>query len=85
MTTNVSLTPALEEFARDCVKLGRYASVSEVVREGLRLLQEREERRRKFQAMIDEAYADVERNGTVSIEQALEDIDAIIDSAIARV
>jgi hypothetical protein len=35
--------------------------------------------------MIDEAYADVKRNGTVSIEQALEDIDAIIDSAIAKV
>lgn len=41
---NVSLTPELETFVETAVKSGRYASASEAVREGLRLLEEREAR-----------------------------------------
>jgi antitoxin ParD1/3/4 len=78
MTTNVSLTPVLEEFARDCVKDGRYTSVSEVVREALRLLQEREERRKRFNAMLQGVYTDVERNGTHSLEEVIASMDKII-------
>ena len=40
---NVSLTPELERWVSEKVGAGRYRSASEVVREGLRLLQEREE------------------------------------------
>lgn len=39
---NVSLTAELEAFVEGAVKSGRYGSASEAVREGLRLLQERE-------------------------------------------
>jgi len=39
---NVSLTPQLEQFVREKVDSGRYLSASEVVREGLRLLEERD-------------------------------------------
>jgi antitoxin ParD1/3/4 len=39
---NVSLTPHLERFVNSRVSSGRYQSASEVVREGLRLLEERE-------------------------------------------
>ncbi|MBI5939852.1 MAG: type II toxin-antitoxin system ParD family antitoxin [Caulobacterales bacterium] len=39
---NVSLTPELEAFVELTVKSGRYASASEAVREGLRMLEERE-------------------------------------------
>jgi antitoxin ParD1/3/4 len=39
---NVSLTPELEQLVHDKVKSGRYLSASEVVREGLRLLEERD-------------------------------------------
>jgi antitoxin ParD1/3/4 len=39
---NVSLTPQLESFVRSKVESGRYGSSSEVVREGLRLLEERD-------------------------------------------
>jgi len=42
---NVSLTPELERWVSTKVEDGRYRSASEVVREGLRLLQEREEER----------------------------------------
>ena len=37
---NVSLTPALEQFITDRVSSGRYQTASEVVRAGLRLLEQ---------------------------------------------
>lgn len=39
---NVSLTPELEAFVEQAVKSGRYGTASEAVREGLRMLEERE-------------------------------------------
>jgi antitoxin ParD1/3/4 len=39
---NVSLTKELEELVNEKVKTGRYLSASEVVREALRLLEERD-------------------------------------------
>jgi len=39
---NVSLTKELEQLVNDKVKSGRYLSASEVVREALRLLEERD-------------------------------------------
>lgn len=39
---NVSLTPQLEAFIKQKVEKGLYTSVSEVVREALRLLEERD-------------------------------------------
>lgn len=39
---NVSLTDQLEDFVNRLVERGRYRSASEVVREGLRLLEIRE-------------------------------------------
>lgn len=43
---NVSLTPELEKLVNDKVKSGRYNSASEVIREGLRLLQDHDELKR---------------------------------------
>lgn len=43
---NVSLTPELEQFVHGKVQSGLYHTASEVIREGLRLLMEREETRR---------------------------------------
>ena len=81
---NVSLTPELERFAEACVQSGRYNSVSEVTRAALRLLQQVEEQRRAFLAMLDEAEAEGERNGFLTSEQVMEDLDAIIDDAISK-
>ena len=39
---NVSLTPELDRFVRDAVSGGRYGTSSEVVRDALRLLQDRQ-------------------------------------------
>ena len=40
---NVSLTPELEKIVAKRVGSGRYASASEVIREALRLLEERDQ------------------------------------------
>ncbi len=40
--TSIALSDHLEDFVRDQVEGGRYASASDVVRAGLRLLEERE-------------------------------------------
>ena len=40
---NVSLTPELEQLVHLKVQTGRYASASEVVREALRLMEERDQ------------------------------------------
>jgi antitoxin ParD1/3/4 len=80
MSTNVHLTPELERFARECVAEGRYNNVSEVVRSALRLLQELEEQRRLFTAMLDEAVEEAEREGTFTVEEARAGAQAIIDA-----
>ena len=81
MATNVHLTPELERFARKCVEEGRYNNVSEVVRSGLRLLQESEERRQAFAAMLREAEEEAEREGTVTLDEVVAEAKQIIADA----
>ena len=68
MATNVHLTTELERFARECVEGGRYNNVSEVVRSGLRLLQDAEERRIRFNAMLKETESEADRDGTFTFQ-----------------
>lgn len=49
---NVSLTPELENLISSKVKSGMYNTASEVVRDGLRLIQERDELREKKLAVL---------------------------------
>jgi antitoxin ParD1/3/4 len=81
MATKVHLTPELEHFARKCVKRGRYNDVSEVVRAGLRLLQEAEERRRQFGAMLREVEEEADREGTFTVDSVLAEMDEIIEAS----
>jgi len=61
---NVSLTPALEKFVQNKVATGLYNSVSEVIREALRLLVSKEtisqERLDMLNRDIGEGLADLE-------------------------
>lgn len=80
MATNVHLSPELERFARECVDAGRYNNVSEVVRSALRLLQDSEERRKHFMAMLRETEDEAIRDGGHSLESVLEEADSIINA-----
>jgi len=62
---NVSLTPELENLVNQKVKTGLYNSASEVLREGLRLLQQRDEmREKKLQAL------------RIEIQKGIDDLEA---------
>jgi antitoxin ParD1/3/4 len=81
MSTNVHLTPELERFTRDCVDSGRYNNVSEVMRAALRLLQDTEERRRQFNAMLHAVEEKADREGWISHDVVMAELDRIIDAA----
>lgn len=61
---NVSLTPRLEELIREKVESGLYNNASEVVREALRLLQQRD-REQRFRDELAIGLAQIERGETV--------------------
>jgi antitoxin ParD1/3/4 len=56
-TLNVSLTPTLQDFVRAKVSSGGYESASEVVREGLRALKEREQAEAQFWSGVRDKVA----------------------------
>jgi len=56
---NVSLPEDLDQFVTDQLREGGYNNQSEIVREGLRLLRSRLEKRRRLNAALDIGFADV--------------------------
>ena len=78
MATNVHLTPELASFACACVKDGLYNNVSEVVRSGLRLLKEQEDRRRAFDAMIARSLKETDDKGA----RTMDDVEAAMPDSM---
>jgi antitoxin ParD1/3/4 len=70
---NISLTPQLEELVKRKVDSGLYVSASEVLREALRLLEERD---RLYAVRLEELRAEIKR-GLNSGETTPLDIEAI--------
>jgi antitoxin ParD1/3/4 len=64
---NVSVGKRWEEFIDALVKSGRYASATEVMREGLRLVEEREV---KFKSLRDTIEASLTEGGENTIAEA---------------
>ena len=71
---NISLTRQLEQYVARQVKTGRYGSASEVVREGLRLLQQRD---RSEQSKL-EALREAVKAGRASGPATPLDMDRVI-------
>jgi len=69
---NVSIGERWEHFVEAAVKAGRYGSASEVVREGLRLVEEREAKLQALRATVENSIA---AGGDVS--------EAELDAALA--
>jgi antitoxin ParD1/3/4 len=79
---NVSLTPELEKLVQRKVKSGKYQTASEVVREGLRLLEERDEQREMLRRDIQIAVEELERGDFVELDA--EAIPAFVEGVKRR-
>lgn len=79
-TTSLSLSPHWEAFIQSEVASGRYASASEVVRDGLRALEVQREKLNLLRAHVAEGEAEVERGEFVMDF----DIEAVIARAISK-
>ena len=69
---NVSIGDRWEAFVDGIVRAGRYGSASEVVREGLRLVEEREVKLRALRATLDASIAAGGEASDAEIDNALE-------------
>ncbi len=65
---NVSLTPQLEKLIREKVDSGLYGSASEVVREALRVLEQREAAREELRGELRVGLEDVERGRVAPLD-----------------
>ena len=81
-TRNVNLTDHFDRFIKTGIKSGRFSNASEVVREGLRLLEQREQEDKAklewLRAAAKEGFDDIERGHYVTFRSGKE-IDEIID------
>jgi antitoxin ParD1/3/4 len=70
---NVSLTPELEKYVQSKVESGRYTSASEVVREALRLLEQKEQEReaalKEFREELDRRLEELDRGEGIDGEK----------------
>ena len=80
MTMTVELG-ALEQVVTDLVKDGRYGSKSEVLRTGVRLVQEREAALAALLAKLDEGIADADAGHTSPLSEVRDRLKARFGTA----
>ena len=82
---NVHLTPELEQLVQTRVKSGSYSSASEVVREALQLLLQRDElltlRKSEIRAQIEEGWQSAKRGEVIDGDEVFDRIDAELEVA----
>ena len=81
---NVRLTPQQQEFIKRQVAEGRYLSDAEVIREGLRLLQEEVEWRAEIRRKVAEGVAEAKAGKLVDGQQAIAAILKSLDDASTK-
>lgn len=69
MPSSANLGPRLESYVSELVKSGRYQSRSEVLREGIRLVEEREKRLAALDAALARGIADADAGRVKPIEE----------------
>jgi len=81
-TRNVNLTEHFDRFIESGVTSGRFSNASEVVREGLRLLEQREQENKAriewLRASAREGFDDIGRGDYVTVRSGQE-IDDLVD------
>ncbi len=76
MASSVDLGPQLESYVASLLEKGRYNSKSEVLREGVRLVQEREARLAALDAGIARGLADAEAGRVSSADEVFDRLEA---------
>jgi antitoxin ParD1/3/4 len=76
MASSANLGDKLESYVNNLVKTGRYQSRSEVLREGVRLVEEREKRLAALDAAIARGLADADAGRVKPIEEVAERLGA---------
>ncbi|HVV95178.1 MAG TPA: type II toxin-antitoxin system ParD family antitoxin [Hyphomicrobiales bacterium] len=78
MPSSFALGAHFETFVKEQVQSGRYNNASEVLRAGLRLLEDQEQRRRaawaEFERLVDEGLADIEAGRTYPAEEVFAEL-----------
>jgi antitoxin ParD1/3/4 len=83
LPVNIHLTPELEQLVQSKVQSGRYNSASEVVREALRIMEQRDEVRsiqlQELRSRIDKGLAEADRgegiDGEVFMQGLIDGLD----------
>jgi antitoxin ParD1/3/4 len=76
MAISADLGEKLEAVVNDLVANGRYNSKSEVLREGVRLVQEREAALKKLWAEIDRGLEDIKAGRVHDAEEVFDELEA---------
>jgi antitoxin ParD1/3/4 len=81
---SVSFTPHQADFLAECVATGRYQSTSEVVREGIRLLEDRQKRRQaellQLQMLVKEGADQLDQGQVIDRKTFFREWDEELDA-----
>jgi antitoxin ParD1/3/4 len=84
MAVSADLGESLEQFVTKLVTSGRYNSKSEVLRDGVRLLQERELRLAALDASIMRGIADADAGRTRPVDDVFAEIEMELRSRASK-
>jgi antitoxin ParD1/3/4 len=84
MAVSADLGDVLENFVTKLVESGRYHSKSEVLREGVRLIQEREARLAALDASIARGLADIDAGRVKTSSDVFDRLEAKMKAAADR-
>jgi antitoxin ParD1/3/4 len=76
MPISADLGNTLEAYVTKLVSSGRYNSKSEVLREGVRMVQEREQRLAALDQAIEAGLKDIEEGRTIPAEKVFDRLEA---------
>jgi antitoxin ParD1/3/4 len=71
---SADLGARLEDFVSKLVESGRYGSKSEVLREGVRLIEEREKRLALLDAALERGVADIDAGRTYALDNVADEL-----------
>ena len=74
----ITLPSDLEQFVTEEVAAGHYRDTADVVAAGIRLLQGQRAARAAFIRSLEDAEAEADRDGWLSLDEVMADADAVI-------